>query len=275
MLQKGCYSAKIKYAKTFLTVILRKFIPLDTVSKIDPCYCVLVIKNRVYLLLDFAILCWESITLANFAYVWCSQNILVIRHYFIFWSCSPCYIIPFLFVLEVSIVQRWLSSTLAYALLCQAKSLEICTCSGGSRQVPWVPSLWHKNIISERGQLTSYSYSYQLSSIVLSVYVWFMCVFSVSTGFWFLIIIMIKLLHAKSRETQGAGNDRPWLLLKTINAKSSSLKLMPGPLQVSRGLASRPGRLKYGLVSIAWVIVHMRKLSSPESGEFVHVSKSL
>ena len=40
-------------------------------------------------------------------------------------------------------------------------------------------------------------------------------------------------------------------------------------------LASRPGRLKYGLVSIAWVIVHMRKLSSPESGEFVHVSKPL
>ncbi len=31
-------------------------------------------------------------------------------------------------------------------------------------------------------------------------------------------------------------------------------------------LASRPGRLKYGLVSIAWVIVHMRKLSYPESG---------
>ena len=31
-------------------------------------------------------------------------------------------------------------------------------------------------------------------------------------------------------------------------------------------LASRPGRLKYGLVSIAWVIVHMRELSYPESG---------
>ncbi len=43
----------------------------------------------------------------------------------------------------------------------------------------------------------------------------------------------------------------------------------------SLSLASRPGRLKYGLVSIAWVIVHMRKLSSPESGEFVHVSKPL
>ena len=40
-------------------------------------------------------------------------------------------------------------------------------------------------------------------------------------------------------------------------------------------VASRPGRLKYGLVSIAWVIVHMRKLNSPESGEFVHVSKPL
>ena len=31
-------------------------------------------------------------------------------------------------------------------------------------------------------------------------------------------------------------------------------------------IASRLGRLKYGLVSIAWVIVHMRELSYPESG---------
>ncbi len=31
-------------------------------------------------------------------------------------------------------------------------------------------------------------------------------------------------------------------------------------------LASRPGQLKYGLVSIAWVIVHMRELSYSESG---------
>ncbi len=31
-------------------------------------------------------------------------------------------------------------------------------------------------------------------------------------------------------------------------------------------VALRPGRLKYGLISIAWVIVHMRDLSHPESG---------
>ena len=46
-------------------------------------------------------------------------------------------------------------------------------------------------------------------------------------------------------------------------------------LTATLDVASRPGRLKYGLVSIAWVIVHMRELSSPESGEFVHVSKPL
>ncbi len=40
-------------------------------------------------------------------------------------------------------------------------------------------------------------------------------------------------------------------------------------------LASRPGRLKYGLVSIAWVIVHMRELSHPESGWLVYFSKPL
>ncbi len=43
------------------------------------------------------------------------------------------------------------------------------------------------------------------------------------------------LLHAK---TQRVGNDRPWLLLKTIDAKSSSLKLMAASQQSLAALFS-------------------------------------
>ncbi len=36
----------------------------------------------------------------------------------------------------------------------------------------------------------------------------------------------MNIFACNRRETQIVGNDRPWLLLKTIDAKSSSLKLM-------------------------------------------------
>ena len=38
--------------------------------------------------------------------------------------------------------------------------------------------------------------------------------------------IMMSIFALSCMHTQRVGNDRPWLLLKTIDAKSSSLKLM-------------------------------------------------
>ncbi len=51
------------------------------------------------------------------------------------------------------------------------------------------------------------------------------------------------------------------ILYKHVPSHLSDAERLAGP-----SLASRPRRLKYGLVSIAWVIVHMRKLSYPDSG---------
>ncbi len=72
-------------------------------------------------------------------------------------------------------------------------------------------------------------------------------------------------------------NDR-LALLNSLQAQGQEriLNTHKGIICVSScTLALRPGRLKYGLVSIAWVIVHMRELSYPESGNSLYFSKPL
>ena len=69
-------------------------------------------------------------------------------------------------------------------------------------------------------------------------------------------------LHVDVRMRQKAGT-------QTTKIKSAKSFVMVHPQKFI------PSKYTRYTVSIAWVIVHMRKLSSSESGEFVHVSKPL